>query len=179
MYHVLELCSVLCSPATCNEATAHSMMSGGCVDLLVQQLRAQTSDDMLITSLECTRALLVWPRACDFFTQAGVIAPLVHTISHHAGTTAAGISVRVLALQVLNVRATPPPPPPTPLPFLPPPPIWRPFCNTLRIFSPATATTCANCAANGAPRTRSCAASHSPSHPPRRFSLQQCSPPPP
>ena len=105
MYHVLELCSLLCSSANCNEATAHSMMSGGCVDLLVQQLRAQTSDDMLITSLECTRALLVWPRACDFFTQAGVIAPLVHTISHHAGTTAAGISVRVLALQVLNVRS--------------------------------------------------------------------------
>jgi hypothetical protein len=103
MYHVLELCGVLCSPATCDAATAQSMMSGGCVDLLVQQLRAQTSDDMLIMSLECTRGLLAWPRACDFFTQAGVISPLVHTITHHVGVSSASVSVRVLALEVLNV----------------------------------------------------------------------------
>lgn len=104
MYHVLELCSVLSNPDACDADTAQFMMSGGCVDLLVQQLRAQTSDDMLIMSLQCTRNLLEWPRACDFFTQAGVISPLVHTISHHVGVSSVSISVRVLALEVLNVR---------------------------------------------------------------------------
>jgi hypothetical protein len=99
MFHVLELCSVLCSPATCDDATAQSMMSSGCVDLIVQQLRVQVSDDSLITSLKCARCLLAWPRSCDFFTQAGVISPLIHTITHHLG-----LHARILALEVLDVR---------------------------------------------------------------------------
>ena len=51
MYHVLELCIVLSNSVTCDEATAQSLLSSGCVDLLVQQLRAQTSDDFLIMPL--------------------------------------------------------------------------------------------------------------------------------
>ncbi len=98
IYHVLELCSVLCNPVTCDDATAQSMLGCGCVDLLVQQLRSQTSDDLLHTSLHITRSLLAWPRACDFFTQAGVIAPLIHIISHHLGVRA-----RVLTFDVLDV----------------------------------------------------------------------------
>ncbi len=99
MYHVLELCSLLSRPGTCDDATAQSMLSSGCVDLLVQQLRAQASDDLLTASLLIARSLLAWPRAADFFTQAGVIAPLVHTISHHLS-----VPVRILALEVLDVR---------------------------------------------------------------------------
>ena len=154
MYHVLELCIVLSNSDTCDEATAQSLLSSGCVDLLVQQLRAQTSDDFLIMSLKCTLNLLAWPRACDFFTQAGAIAPLVHTISHHVGVSSVSINVRVLALEVLDVRH-----------FISP---SMHNCNTCHMLSPAAVTTFVSCVANGALLTRFYAALLSQSPPTNR-----------
>jgi hypothetical protein len=58
MFHVLQLCGVLCSPATCDGAAAHCTMSSGCIDVMVHQLRAQTSDDSFITAEPPVRALL-------------------------------------------------------------------------------------------------------------------------